>query len=425
MDQTHKINELVKVLAKDSALAYYVRSNKSDQSDQSDQSVEQDNVILINIHAPHSKKKFIEVMTAYCEFVDSIEQTVILSGDFNAILVLNDKTLSCYHNDSDEMELIFEHTFSKRTSMTNATISTTHKIRIITTQINKVGKINSAEIDYVLVNNCVDTDIVETCVLGSNGEIHQNMFQSVNSCSDHFAVLAYVNNIGNIMTFNMCGESLNNGIKRNIFEFMPEELYLMYQSKWSEIKNRIDEIIAEKLDKNVHYSSFLRPVKELPFLELFNTHMLPDCLHDRLINNEFFKDQFSVYDTLIFEFEEYPDKNIAEKGTTILEFWFSLYSDPLLSKFFIDWFNIVAQSNPENSIDRIYNNMNNVNIFCLQEVTEGEVRTLCELMPNYGFTVHVGDFHQKMDKKTGLNELDKNGNPIMFKTRGVIITKNK
>lgn len=288
-----------------------------------------------------NKTTFISQLSQYCIFVDRNYPTKsILCGDFDADLKLDklSKTLTCFDKNG---KCIFTHTFIGECSLSNSCISTnavtttdscstTNKIRIITTQIKKIGKIN-----YILTNNC-------------------DMVMMINE---------------------MENDKLNK-IPRNIFEFLPQEMIEWLNSNnltnnltnngivitLTDILSRIDtiskECLTDKFIKEDKYSKLLRSKSQFPYLELFNTHMLPESIHNECCQNDFFKDQLLTFNNLFEQFEKCDDEEILDLGYEILNFWNTLYTDSILKPFFVHWFNMISNTIKQNPIDTIFTSIN-------------------------------------------------------------------
>lgn len=372
---------------------------------------------VINIHASGNKKIFIKQLSYYCKFVDSVNEKVFLCGDFNAgcMLESDNRTFVCTDKNGKEM---FRHVFAREATISKPIVATTNKIRVISTQFDKVNKVNCGAIDFILLNNCIMT--VETVVESGSD---QNVLQPMSACSDHFAVSckfndpSITNSVVKVKSWNICGESagellsdqatgLQKIIQRNIFEFVPRELYESYLQK----KDRIQQIINEYDFKETNHSKTLRPTSELQFLELFNTHMLPPKLHEKIVQNDFFKSQLDTYNRLYNEFIAKGNESQIKAGLEVLTLWEIIYTDEQLEDFFVEWFNLAATTVKMSFTEELFGSINEYDIVGLQEVTDDQV----QLLNSINLMTHDIIFGPKFKKY---------GEDVEYKTRGALIVR--
>lgn len=372
---------------------------------------------------------FVRQLKSYCSFVEKVvPKRVILCGDFNAILRIVNNTLFCFDKEGAEM---FSHTFTRPFSLSKSVVATTHKTRIITTQINKIGDTNSFEIDYILTNNFAG--ITKTGTYSGKVEIVTNKHQSISSPLDHYSVHCEIDG-KKVKTLNLCGESSvydenGNQVVTNIFEFIPEEILELFHQRGISSEyfmNKIKEIGKTTLSNskviNKSYAKVLRPSPTASYLDIFNVHMLPVSLSDLLVQNDFFHDQQTRYDTLFEQFKTRANAEILSHGEEIFRFLNALYTDPELQPIFVEWFNLASTIVKTNPIDEMIETLEEFDVVALQEVTANDVKKLLSMeIPEYD--IHVGPFFPKLNKKTGLLEYDTDGNIIMYKTCGVLIVK--
>jgi hypothetical protein len=240
-------------------------------------------VTLVSVHMSNNEEKFIKQKQKLAKLIASYpNKFVVVTGDFNAQLVLDGGVLYFHSKDYDPRELVAQHTATKSSplfvenpegvvkngkkekppflgympapggrkitlgqsplEMSQPPVPTTNKIRIITTQLGKILKPVASAIDWCFVvdpQSPPQTPTVVNSVVKIGDEVvrlnpdalsDKNLpltpFAPATWCSDHFTLESDVTVNGTPYKFgslNILGESITGKKAYNVFEFIDEQ----------------------------------------------------------------------------------------------------------------------------------------------------------------------------------------------------------
>ena len=190
-------------------------------------------VVFINFHGSNKSNKFVTQISGALAIINKLVSqsnplSVVMAGDFNhALRVVDERTLVCYTKDSGEPVLSLAMGCKVLCTQAVDGAATSCKTRVMSSQVDKIGKQSRCTIDYVLVFADDSCEILGSAVYSVEGErICGASASSVSDNFDHHAVVADVSLAGgrtmSVVTINLCGESLLSGsAARNIYEFLP------------------------------------------------------------------------------------------------------------------------------------------------------------------------------------------------------------
>jgi hypothetical protein len=240
-------------------------------------------VTLVSVHMSNNEDKFIKQKQKLAALISKYpNKFVVVTGDFNAQIVLDGNTLYFHSKDHDPRELVAKHNADKGNplfvenpeapvkngkkekppflgympapggrkitlgqsplEMSQPPVPTTNKIRIITTQLGKILKPVASAIDWCFVVDPVTPPQTPTAVnsvvkIGdsvvnlnpdalSNKDLPLTPFAPSTWCSDHFTLESDVTINGTPYKFgslNILGESITGKKAYNVFEFIDEQ----------------------------------------------------------------------------------------------------------------------------------------------------------------------------------------------------------
>lgn len=240
-------------------------------------------VTLVSVHMSNNEEKFIKQKQKLAGLIAKYpNKFVVVTGDFNAQIVLDGNTLYFHSKDYDPRDLVAQHTATKGNplfvenpegvvkngkkekppflgympapdgrkitlgqsplELPQPPVPTTNKIRIITTQLGKILKPVASAIDWCFVVDPKSPPQTPTIVnsvvkIGdsvlrlnpdalSNKELPLTPFAPATWCSDHFTLESDVTINGTPYKFgslNILGESITGKKAYNVFEFIDEQ----------------------------------------------------------------------------------------------------------------------------------------------------------------------------------------------------------
>jgi exonuclease III len=346
--------------------------------------------MIVNVHFSNKPENLQREVKSLQSLIEKYKDYVIIvTGDFNASVTLDTNTmeLSMYSRDSKtSKDPNVTIKFNNRIiAVGTNSIPTTCKMRIITTQIQKMLEKACFCADWCFaVFPSGRPGTVQTQVLEFQDVITYERVCSLEWCSDHFAIRSKVN-IGDkclvIGSLNALGESID-GDAFNIFEFVSAKALasLNEESKTSfhKIMSTLD---PDQVDKKV-FSKALRNVN------LMNIHLPSFWSDEEFQNNLFTAELKKKYDAELANLKNLDDTT-QDLGGTMITFFNKLYADTTLGPWFKEWYREILNSKKKTFAEVLlgYLQSGEFDVFCVQEVSQSMYNQLINMsqIRQYGY----------------------------------------
>lgn len=411
-----------------------------------------DAYFLISVHNSNDKIKFAEQWSVIREFIESHpKERVVVCGDFNANVQSYGKRL-VFVDKEDKTKLIFSHIFNRNIN-TSLFVSTTGKVRCLTSQITKMLEPAFSSIDGFIVFSAVDEEKIDmrSAALYVDNTEHtllkvedQPIYPPLGWPSDHALIYAEINDSLKVFSINAFGESISESDSFNIFEIFTKKCWDTYQSNPS-IQAAFERVKRTFLDREyeIPSSGEVKSIKQLVKEKYFSTITRPYAIagsvfqpprgfrrHEdsmslfRVTDTMEFSDKLiDIYDIELYTFynemkqrhlendlnssiseeernrERLKIKDIEVAVKTITDFYELVIHDPELRQFFIHWYQElmnVEKINIDYLIKSVFNTYKPTH-FCLQEVSRGMMRMFKSKESEYrafGYTCEFVDDHE-------------------------------
>jgi hypothetical protein len=386
-----------------------------------------DQVVIVSVHLTNDTKEFRQQTQALRDLIAQFpNKSVIVTGDFNAQLILDNRKICFYSKDIEpfsKVRQVHEQiesdptlkkleqgciTFNdRRIALGTPPTPTTNKVRIITTQLAKILKAVAATIDWCFVvapeNSDLPISVNSVARVGEDPAKPDGLMPSY-WCSDHFMVESEVT-IGSetyrVGSLNILGESISGGKAYNHFEFIDDRSYQYLRhhhldDRIKEILNQfLDDFAAELKDPNHPERDQLDQIISKFFVKKNEDGSVTpvDITRQTIKSQKVFglrdakfmnihipdfidEDTKQAYQN---ELDKYLAKQKSDQAMTLYianklhAFYNALYNDPQLRPLFESWYNSSKTKKEFSVILQHYlsRKQNPFDVFALQEVAVG------------------------------------------------------
>jgi hypothetical protein len=351
--------------------------------------------------------------------------------------------------------------------------STTGKVRCLTAQFNKMLEPAFASIDgFVIFYHDGANDLVietEAFYMDNQEKLvirDQPVYPPLSWPSDH-AMISATTPYGKILSVNAFGESIGETIPLNIFEIFTGRCWNRFQADEA-IRNEFHRLKTELMDSTYQVigspeaSKFKDLVKAKHFSRLSrayavinNVFLVPKlflCNPNAISNRDFFTLMMTkyneAYQAYISDIEmkkrqamdsqsikKFVEANeIEHVVTTILTFFNTCMSSPILEPFFNDWYRELEETRKMTIVELLFDLMKpggDVACICLQEVSEGMMNQFFDRRLEFlslGYSTDAFDEGFDRDTNQPLFKFKYDlapGEDKPNKTRGIIFYKQK